>query len=476
MKLRHIVTLFIFVLGCFILRGQTLEEAKKLYLEGRYAEALPIFQTEYLLNPNDASLNQWLGVCLYETGNLPDAEQYLAYASQKKIPEAYIYLGELYTKMYRFDEAEKEFEKYQKIKRRDKEALAHLEEKRAYADRLKRLVKRTEDIQIIDSLIVAKNKFLSAYHLSASSGSLVPVNEFFSNYPNNTLPVFINEKKDKLYFSQQDSLRGLEICSMEKLLDNFGNQKVLPPPVNDEKDQAYPFVMTDGVTLYFASTGHNSLGGYDLYVTRYNLSSDSYLNPNQLNMPFNSPFNDYMMVIDEEKNVGWFATDRFLPKDSVCVYTFIPNRQVTLIESNDEQYLINRARISSIKDTWKPNVDYTPLIALAKEEQPLPEKEEEKGDFEFIIDDSHTYHKLSDFKSPAARELFAKAIKLQETLNRYQDELSAKRDQYAESNAAEKNKLAAAILSLEKETEALFKEIQQLTLQARNEEIRNISH
>ena len=63
MKLRHIVTLFIFVLGCFILRGQTLEEAKKLYLEGRYAEALPIFQTEYLLNPNDASLNQWLGVC-----------------------------------------------------------------------------------------------------------------------------------------------------------------------------------------------------------------------------------------------------------------------------------------------------------------------------------------------------------------------------------------------------------------------------
>jgi len=33
MKLRHIVTLFVCVLGCCILRGQTLEEAKKLYLE-----------------------------------------------------------------------------------------------------------------------------------------------------------------------------------------------------------------------------------------------------------------------------------------------------------------------------------------------------------------------------------------------------------------------------------------------------------
>jgi len=321
---------------------------------------------------------------------------------------------------------------------------------------------------------VPKNKFLSAYHLSASSGSLVPMNEFFRNYPNRTLPLFINGLKDKIYFSQQDSLQGLDICTMEKLLDDFGNQKVLPAPVNDKKDQAYPFVKTDGVTFYFASTGHNSLGGYDLYVTRYNVSSDSYLNPNQLNMPFNSPFNDYMMAVDEEKNVGWFATDRFLSKDSVCVYTFIPNRQVNLIESNDEKYLINRARILSIKDSWKPGVDYSPLIALAKEEQALTRKEE-KGDFEFIVDDRHTYYKLSDFKSPTARELYSKALRLQATLDRYQKELSAKRDQYAESNAAEKNNLAASILSLEKETEALFKEIQQLILQARLEEIRNIS-
>lgn len=474
MKLRHLVTLFVCVLGCCILRGQTLEEAKKLYLEGHYAEALPIFQTEYLLNPTDASLNQWLGVCFYETGNESAAEKYLLYASQKKIPEAYLYLGELYTKRYRFDEAEKEFEKYQKIKRRDKEALARLEEKQAYANRLKRLIKRTEDVQIIDSLIVPKNKFLSAYHLSASSGSLIPMNEFFRNYPNRTLPLFINEKKDKIYFSQQDSLQGLDICTMEKLLEDFGNQKVLPAPVNDKKDQAYPFVMTDGVTFYFASSGHNSLGGYDLYVTRYNVSSDSYLNPNQLNMPFNSPFNDYMMAVDEEKNVGWFATDRFLSKDSVCVYTFIPNRQVNLIESNDEKYLINRARILSIKDSWKTGVDYSSLIALAKEEQTSTRKEE-KGDFEFIVDDRHTYYKLSDFKSPTARELYSKALRLQATLDRYQKELSVKRDQYAESNAAEKNNLAASILSLEKETEALFKEIQQLILQARIEEIRNIS-
>lgn len=86
-KLRHLAISIVFVLGCFTLRGQTLEEAKELYLEGRYAEALPIFQIEYRSKPNDASLNHWLGVCLYETGNIRDAEKHLAYASQKKSPK-----------------------------------------------------------------------------------------------------------------------------------------------------------------------------------------------------------------------------------------------------------------------------------------------------------------------------------------------------------------------------------------------------
>lgn len=36
---------------------------------------------------------------------------------------------------------------------------------------------------------------------------------------------------------------------------------------------AYPFLMQDGQTLYFAYTGPGTLGGYDLYVTRYDRTS-----------------------------------------------------------------------------------------------------------------------------------------------------------------------------------------------------------
>lgn len=473
MKLRFLFYILTLISTWITIQGQTIADAKQLFSEGKFAEALPVLKSEYALNPESAELNELLGISAYKTGNIALAEKCLAFASQKRQAEASLYLGELYARMYQFSDAEKEFAKYERAKRRDKNALSVLEEKRRYADQLKKLIRRTENIQIIDSLVVPKPDFLQAYHLSASAGSLMPVNDFFKNLSAGSLPLFLNERKDKVYFPQRDSLKGWDIYSMEKLLDNFGNQKLLPDNINDKGDQAYPFVMADGLTTYFASSGHNSMGGYDLYITRYNLASDSYLNPNQLNMPFNSPFNDYMLAVDEEKGVGWFATDRFQPVDSVCVYTFIPNPRVTLVDSADENYMTGRARIASLRDTWQPGVDYTALIATAKQNTVPTIADAKQGDFAFVIDDARTYHRLGDFRNPSARELYAKVINLQKELNRNQEELAARREQYRQSGADARSNLSASILSLERAVEALYREIQQLTVQSRNQEIRN---
>lgn len=463
-----LLSVYILLFFCLYATGQTLDEAKTWYQEGRYAEALPVFQAEYLNNSNNAPLNQWLGVSLYETGKITEAQKYLEFASGKKIPEAYIYLGELYTRLYRFEEAEKEFEKYQRLKRKDNEALQVLSRKRAYAEKLQKGVSRTEDLQIIDSLVIPKSDFLSVYNLSTSSGSLTPVHEFFSDRTKTDEILYMNERRDKIYYSRGDAANGTDLFTMDKLLDNFGNEKRLPESINKTGNQAFPFVLTDGMTLYFASTDDQSFGGYDLFVTRYNLASDSYLNPNQLNMPFNSPFNDYMLAIDEEKGIGWFASDRFQPADSVCVYTFIPNPQVQLVESEDASYIGNRARISAIADTWKDGADYGTLRTLAK--QKTVSSQENEGDFTFVINDQVTYRTLSDFRDEQARSLFSQALGYEKQLQRLKDELSLKRDQFAGGQT--NDILSSSILNLEKETDSLYREIERLKMQSRNEEIR----
>ena len=280
--------------------------------------------------------------------------------------------------------------------------------------------------------------------------------------------LYMNERQDKIYYSEGDAATGTNLYTMDKLLDTFGNEKRLPATINKEGSQAFPFVLSDGLTLYFASTGEPSFGGYDLFVTRYNLASDSYLNPNQLNMPFNSPFNDYLLAIDEEKGIGWFASDRFQPADSVCVYTFIPNPQVQLVESENTDSLARRAQISSLSNTWKEGMDYRSLRSLAQQKTAL--KQETAGDFTFVINDQVTYRTLSDFRNDHARSLFSQALGFEKQLQALNGELSQKRDQYA--GGAINDALATSILHLEKESESLFREMEKLKNQARNEEVR----
>lgn len=468
MKLKYI--LFVILLGIFqqSLLAQTLDDAREWYLEGRYAEALPVFMAEYQTNQNDAPLNQWLGVSLFKTGRILEAEQYLKYASEKKIPESYLSLGELYVRLYRFEEAEKEFEKYQRVNRRNSEALERLDLAREYSTKIQRAVNRAEDIQIIDSLVLPKKEFLNAYNLSITSGSIMPINEFFKDQPLNNKTLFLNERKDKIYYSSGES--DTNLFTMEKLLDTFGNEKQLPSSINDAGSQAYPFVLSDGLTIYFSSTGHESYGGYDLFVTRYNLSNDTYLSPNQLNMPFNSPFNDYLMVVDEEKGIGWFTSDRYQPADSVCVYTFIQNERISLLESDDFNYMISRAKINSIADTWKEGYDYNNLRILAREKS--EQLETNSGDFAFVINDNSTYHTLSDFRSSNARSIFAQALGLEQQLENIVNELNEKREQYS-SVGGNNSSLRSSILELEKVSETLYLETKRLKIQARNDEIRN---
>ncbi|MDE6396123.1 MAG: hypothetical protein K2K84_02505, partial [Muribaculaceae bacterium] len=95
-----------------------------------------------------------------------------------------------------------------------------------------------------------------------------------------------------------------------------------------------PFMLQDGETLYFASdrTGDNTLGGYDLYMTRRD-GEGGFYEPTNLGMPFNSSSNDYLYVIDEDRNLGWWVTDRFTA-DSVDVTVFRPSTTRVNIDPN----------------------------------------------------------------------------------------------------------------------------------------------
>jgi hypothetical protein len=402
---------------------------------------------------------------------MENAESYLKVAANRRVQEAYRYLGELYIKAYRFDEAASMYEEYIDMLAKKNEDIEPYKKRLELAGKAQRMMDKVENIQIIDSLVRDKKDFLSAYTLSEEAGTLMSFKDFFQTGEPVSSTVHINEIGDKIFYAYPDNQAHYSLFTQSKLLDKWGDEKRLPAAINNSGSSSnYPFILTDGVTIYYASEGNGSLGGYDLFVTRYNINSDTYLTPEQLGMPFNSLANDYMLAIDETKGLGWFVTDRNQPEGKVCVYLFIPDEQRSRLENDDPATKRSRARITSIADTWKPATDYTELIRLAHAHVPSGNKEAHR-EFEFVINSNLVYYNWDDIQSPEAKSFYEKFVELNKQINEFNQRLAELRSTYTQGNRSKKEQLKPSIIQAEEHLYDLLQQPGRLEKRARNAEI-----
>jgi hypothetical protein len=155
------------------------------------------------------------------------------------------------------------------------------------------------------------------------------------------------------------------------------------------------------------------------------------------------------------------------------VYTFIPNQEVLLIQSDDEKILANRAKISSIQDSWRTDKDYSSLRDIASKRS--NKITDTAADFDFVINNDYTYHQLADFKSFSAREYFIRARDAKREFEELSKQLDEKREQYAASASNVSTPLGVEILYMEKRVSELFDQWKATETVARNEEIQYIN-
>lgn len=477
MKLRTIITV-LFTLFLVQISAQTLEQARRMFSQGEYENAKPLFEKFLKSQPNNANYNFWYGVCCVKTNEPETAIKPLRFAAQRKVANAQLYLGEAYKQLYFFDEAVKAYEEQisaltQKKQEPDRELLIALEKSKQGS----RMMKGVEDVCFIDSIVVDKKNFLRVYKLSEESGKLYSFNDFFNQAGDNPGTVYETELANKIYYGEQGKFGLVSIFSKNKMLNEWGKGTLLPGNINDNNNANYPYVLTDGVTIYYAADGESSLGGYDIHVTRYNTGTDSYLVPENIGMPFNSPANDYMYVIDEYSQLGWFATDRNQPENKVCIYIFIPNqsRQSYNYGTMEPEKMRNLARLHSIEDTWKDREAVEAARQRLKDIMSQKPRHEVEFDFSFIINDLLTYHELSDFSSPEALQLFKKYRQKENDYQQMNRRLENQRNWYSRANASDRSKNTRAILDLEKRVLEMYNELQDMVVNIRNLEIKQIN-
>lgn len=307
--------------------------------------------------------------------------------------------------------------------------------------RIAQMLASTQQIMFIDSMVVNKRNFMRHIPLSADAGFVEQ---------NDSMGQFTNELRDhrlSVMFDAKDS-----VCHIYQS-DYIANTWTNPVRVEgiSESSAIYPFLMPDGITLYYAQKGENSIGGYDLFVTRYDSDSGAFLRPENIGMPFSSTANDYFYAIDEVNNLGYFVTDRHQPADTVCIYIFEPNptRKVYQSEAYSEQQLRELADIRHIADTWTDNLQYRQAKARLDEAK-LKTRNTAKSNV--------PQSELEQLRHQA--EVLEKALLLA-------------RNYYARASKNERQSLRSEILNSEKELETLQLEIRRAEKASHNAQYKN---
>lgn len=89
--------------------------------------------------------------------------------------------------------------------------------------------------------------------------------------------------------------------------------------INTPSDEEFPF-LADENTLYFASDGHYGVGGLDIYRTTK--SEGKWSTPENIGAPFNTSFDDFNYVYNDQAGFGFLSSNRPGGLGSDDIYAF----------------------------------------------------------------------------------------------------------------------------------------------------------
>ena len=342
----------------------------------------------------------------------------------------------------------------------------------------------TQQITIIDSIVTDKDQLLSQLLLSDETGRILSSSAFWGKGDSTT--VFVNEMGNKAYFSQPDDSLKQQLCTSDLLGGEWSKPQWLKGISEGISETAYPFMLADGLTFYFAGKGEESIGGYDIFMTRYDAHNNSFLKPENIGMPFNSEANDYLFAIDEYAHIGYFVSDRRQPEGKACLYIFIPQASRKTYDPivYTPAEIRGFADISSIADTWGNGEERSAALAryqaISINNMKATNTDAQPDDntvasLELVINDAHTYSSARDFRSREAAVLYKQLIEARQQLCLLNEQLEKSRSFYPQAAGAEKKTLQREMLQAEAEVTKLYSRIGTLEKEARNAEIKVIN-
>ena len=336
------------------------------------------------------------------------------------------------------------------------------------------MLQNTQIVFVIDSTVVDADKVMDVITLPKAYGKYVAYNKFFDTNSalNENSVVYVNGFDNRCYYNEVGTDSISRLFMRERQGEGWDEARPLTEINELVSNATYPYMASDGQTLYFAGKSDDEgLGERDIYMTKYDAEEGKFLKPENIGLPFNSTKDDFIYVEADADGIAWFASTRRQPEGKVCVYTFVPSetRQNYDADDLDDTELKNYAELMRIRSTWPtPEIRQTAMQRLQSLQAKTEKQNSEANEICFIVNDEMTYTRLNDFKSAETKNAYADLKMKQNEANKLVKEIDSMRTRY--HNANDKAALGRSIALSEQKLEQKQKEIKKAASELRKAE------
>lgn len=219
---------------------------------------------------------------------------------------------------YHFADALQALDAYQTALKKSKKPLGEeAEALRMQVERAEKALRYAEGTQLVDSLS------FPAEALQEVLGALSPyLDDILKARGGDVLSMGYSAPiGGRAYASHATEGQGRQILRLDSLYSLREIEvEMLGEGVNTPDDEVSPFVLPDGLVLFFARQSEEGLGGYDLYWSRYSVDRGQYYTAVPLGMPYNSLGNDYLLAYDDREDMCYLLSDRFQAPGRLVLY------------------------------------------------------------------------------------------------------------------------------------------------------------
>jgi hypothetical protein len=384
-----------------------LSKADSSFTAGLYQNALQEYKQLIAKYPKDPIYNYKIGVCYLQSKiSIPKAIEHLKFSSTLEVPNlVYYYLGIAYQKNYQFEQATSYYKRFNTnggdatIPPKEVESLLNQCENGNF------MLRYIYQPNIIDKKRVHKNEFSQFIITKSSSGNFTPIPSNLKTAEDvkrnhSSLMFFPSNPKigDKIVFSSFGSTSsfGKDLFLIEMLNDGLWSKPInLGEIVNSKHDEDFPYLAPDGVTLYFCSKGHYSMGGFDLYRSIFDPASKQWSSPENIGFPFSSTFDDFLYIPDAVDEFTTLVTNRNSLPDSVDVVLIkIDQNPIRRsIDSNEAVLAISRLDVDKKKTKQSAGSNDKPK---EQDSKPKPQAKPSSAKFTDVENDPEYARELAN--------------------------------------------------------------------------------